>query len=72
MRRFLGILVGVRTGEVKAVINPDRDDDLDDPTWLDLRGGAPEEVRMIKAPRGKHKGPMSAADAAALVAKYQP
>ena len=68
---FIGIIVGANTGEVKAVINPNHDSELDNPRFLLLQGGEHEPMRMIKTPRGEYMGALTMDDVAKLVTKHQ-
>ncbi len=49
--RYIGIVAGEHTGRVYSVINPETDEELDNPNHLDITVEKPEPLRMIKVGR---------------------
>lgn len=46
--RYIGLVVGERTGRVYSVISPGADKELDDPSHLGLTVEEPEPLRLVK------------------------
>lgn len=50
MNTFVGLVCGALTGKVYAVINPDEDEELDNPRWLliKIEQGQREPILLVK------------------------
>jgi hypothetical protein len=68
---FIGVIREATTGEIRAVINPDSDEQLDNPRLLLLKAGTGEPLEMVKVPRGDYMGAMTTAQLAELVSKIK-
>jgi hypothetical protein len=66
----IGLIVGVQSRQVYSVINPEYEEDLDNPNYLQLQNEQGEGVAMIKVDRGAYDACMSADDVLALVAQW--
>jgi len=64
--RWIGVLRGVLSKRVYAVINPDEDTQLDNPRFLLIQNEEMEPVRLVRIPRGDYMTATSMDDVARL------
>lgn len=66
---YIGLQVGLRTGRVYGLVNPDRDADLRDPCLLHVTDVEP--VRIVRIKRGKNGAAMTQLDVLAVISEYE-
>ena len=64
--QWIGVLRGVLSKRVYAVINPDDDGQLDNPRFLLIQNEEMEPVRLIRIPRGDYMAATSMDEVARL------
>jgi hypothetical protein len=71
MSKFIGVIRGVASGHIYAVINPDSDAELDNERLLLMRGPGDELVMMVKVPRGEYTKAMTPEQLTELVERIK-
>jgi hypothetical protein len=66
MSEFIGVVRSMQSGTILAVINPDSDDELDDPRWLLIRG-LKEPISLVLVPREEYMNARSMAEIERIV-----
>jgi hypothetical protein len=69
MSNWIGVLIGVESKRIYAVINPDDDTELDSPRWWLIQNELKEPVRLIRIDRGDYMAALSMDDVAVIVEK---
>lgn len=67
MSNWIGILIGVESRSIYAVINPDDDSELDSPRWWLIQNELKEPVRLIRIGREDYMAALSMDDVARIV-----
>jgi hypothetical protein len=67
---YIGVIISANSNTIVAVINPDDDEELDNPRLL-LIQGTKEPLMMVKVPRGDYMGAMSMEQLAELVERVK-
>jgi hypothetical protein len=65
--QYIGVLRGVETKRIYAVLNLDDDRELDSPRYLLIQNEEKEPVRIIRVPRAEYMGAMSMDQVAEIV-----
>ena len=68
--QYIGLIVGTTTRRVYAVLNPDKDEDLDNPRHLLLQNEEKEPIRMEKIDRGAYEICMTPEEVDAVIHAY--
>jgi hypothetical protein len=66
---YIGLQVGLRTGKVYGLVNPDRDADLRDPGLLHVTDAEP--VKLVRIKRGNNGAAMTQLDVLAVTTEYE-
>jgi hypothetical protein len=69
MSAWIGVLIGVESKRIYAVINPDDDTELDSPRWWLIQNELKEPVRLIRIGREDYMAALSMDDVAVIVAR---
>ena len=70
LSQYIGLIVGTTTRSVYAVVNPEHNDELDNPKHLLLRNELREPVQMVKVERGAMEACMTPEDVETLINQW--